>query len=90
MKNRRRHAQEYQDGKVAVVVFLEVGSPLQVGGSSSDRVPASKAGLSLLRQPRSESKIVQTIGLTLSDFQYHERVFRIINVPSRQFSIFMS
>lgn len=89
MKNRRRHAQEYQDGKVAVVVFLEVGSPL-LGGSSSDRVPASKAGLSLLRQPRSESKIVQTIGLTLSDFQYHERVFRIINVPSRQFSIFMS
>lgn len=89
MKNRRRHAQEYQDGKVAVVVFLEVGSPL-LGGSSSDRVPASKAGLSLLRQPHSESKIVQTIGLTLSDFQYHERVFRIINVPSRQFSIFMS
>ena len=41
MKNRRRHAQEYQDGKVAVVVFLEVGSPL-LGGSPSDRVAASK------------------------------------------------
>jgi hypothetical protein len=89
MKNRRLHAQEYQDGRVAVVLFLEVGSPL-LGGSSSDRVPTSKAGLSLLRQPRSESKIVKTIGLTLSDFQYHERLFRTVNVPSRQFSIFMS
>jgi len=48
-------------------------------GASPDRVTASKAGLRRPRQPRSESKIVQTIVMIHSDFEYQQP-----NVPNSQ------